>query len=287
MKRLVSLILALMLAMGVVYAATAEEKQYDRVTITYTCPQVVAGYDYNAPNGDGYSNWILDKFNIDFQGTNVSWNDWMNNLVTWIYAQDMTDVAIYNFSENTATTATDIVNQGLLYRLPDDWKERWPGVADVYSKTSLGPMLEELYGGTYFIPRARFYYNLPGDPLANHWCLWMRSDWIKAVGKEVKHSYTIPEVIEICKLIKEQDPGQIGAALAPISLTKDNAASFFLRANSTHWDTFFKDADGKYQWGAATEDTLQGLKYWYQAYTEGTLDQEFYLLDYEKDMEKP
>ena len=146
MKRLVSLILALMLALGVVCAASAEEKQYDRVTITYTCPQVVAGYDYNAPNGDGYSNWILGKFNIDFQGTNVSWNDWMNNLVTWIYAQDMTDVAIYNFSENTATTATDIVNQGLLFRLPDDWKERWPGVADVYSKTSLGPMLEELYG---------------------------------------------------------------------------------------------------------------------------------------------
>ena len=286
MKRLVSLILALMLAMGVVCAASAEEKQYDRVTITYTCPQVVAGYDYNAPNGDGYSNWILGKFNIDFQGTNVSWGDWMNNLVTWIYAQDMTDVAIYNFSENTATTATDIVNQGLLFRLPDDWKERWPGVADVYSKTSLGPMLEELYGGTYFIPRARFYYNLPGDPLANHWCLWMRSDWIKAVGKEVKHSYTIPEVLEICKLIKEQDPGQVGANLLPLEMDTGNSANFFLRANSTYWDTFYKDADGKYQWGAAAPETLEGLKLWFQAYkVDEVLDPEYYLLDHEKDLE--
>ena len=286
MKRFLSLVLVALLVLSALCVAFAEEKEYDRVTVTYTCPQVVAGYDYNAPNGDGYSNWILDKFNIDFQGTNVGWGDWMNSLVTWIYAQDMTDVAIYNYTESTATEATKIVDQGLLYRLPDDWKERWPNVAKVYSVTSLGPMLEELYGGTYFIPRARFFYNLPGDPLANHWCLWMRSDWIEAVGYEVKNHYTIPEVLEIAKLIKEQDPGQIGAALAPISMDKDNSAHFFLRANSTYWDSFYKDADGKYQWGAATEDTLTGLKYWYQAYSEGVLDQEFYLLDYEKDMEK-
>ena len=286
MKRILSLVLAVFLVISVMCVAFAEEKEYDRVTITYTCPQVVAGYDYNAPNGDGYSNWILDKFNIDFQGTNVSWNDWNNQLITWIYAQDMTDVAIYNYTDVTATEANSIVEQGLLYRLPDDWKERWPNVASVYNVTSLGPMLEELYGGTYFIPRARFFYNLPGDPLANHWCLWMRSDWIEAVGKEVKNTYTIPEVLEIAKLIKEQDPGQIGDALAPLCMTKDNSASFFLRANSTFWDYFYKDADGKYQWGAAEPETLEGLKYWYQAYSEGILDPEFYLLDYEKDMEK-
>ncbi len=288
MKRFVSLILALMLAVGIVCAASAEEKQYDRVTITYTCPQVVAGFDYNAPNGDGYSRWILDKFNIDFQGTNVSWNDWNSQLITWINAKDMTDVAIYNFGTGTATEAAKIVSKGLLYKLPDDWKERWPGVADVYSKTSLGPYLEELYGGTYFIPRARFYYNLPGDPLANHWCLWMRTDWLQAVGAEVKHSYTIPEVLEIAEKIKEQDPGQVGFDLAPLCMDTGNAASFFLRANSTYWDTFYKDADGKYQWGAAAPQTLEGLKYWFQAYNkgEGVLDPEYYTLDHEKDMEK-
>lgn len=284
MKKMLSLVLALFLLTGMIGMAGAEEKTYDRVTITYTCPQVVAGYDYN--NGDDYSKFILDKFNFEFQGTNVGWNDWNSSLITWIYAQDMTDVAIYNYSESTATEATNIVNQGLLKRLPDDWKERWPNVAKVYETTSLGPMLEQLYGGTYFIPRARFFYNLPGDPLANHWCLWMRSDWIEAVGKEVKSAYTIPEILEIAKLIKEQDPGQIGAALAPISMDEGNSASFFLRANSTYWDTFYKDAEGKYQWGAADEATLQGLKYWYKAYNEGLLDQEFYLLDHEKDMEK-
>ncbi len=265
-------------------SAGAEDKKYDKVVITYTCPQVVAGYDYNT--GDDYSKFILNKFNFEFQGTNVPWGEWNNMLSTWIMAQDMTDVAIFNYTDGTAADAAKFVDQGLLKRLPDDWKTRWPNVAKVYATTSLGPKLEELFGGTYFIPRARFFYNLPGDPLANHWSLWMRSDWVAAVGKEVKNHYTIPEILEIAKLIKEQDPGKIGAGLAPISMTATNAASFFLRANSTYWDSFYKATDGKYAWGAAAPETLEGLKLWYQAYSTGILDPEFYLLAYEKDMEK-
>ena len=286
-RRLASLVfVAFLLISATVCGASGASGagQPGRVVITYTCPQVVAGYDYNT--GDEYSKFILKKFNFEFRGTNVPWGEWNNLLSTWIMARDMTDVATFNYTDGTAADAAKFVQQGLLKRLPDNWKTRWPGLAKVYATTTLGPMLEERFGGTYFFPRARFYYNLPGDPLANHWSLWMRSDWIAAVGKEVKNHYTIPEVLEIARLIKKQDPGKKGAALAPISMTAANAASFFLRANSTFWDSFYKGADGKYLWGAASEDTLVGLKLWYEAYSTGILDREFYLLAYEKDMEK-
>ncbi|NLG87597.1 MAG: ABC transporter substrate-binding protein [Clostridiaceae bacterium] len=257
---------------------------YERIVITYACPQVVEGYDYNT--GDEYSKFILNKFNIEFQGINLPWGEWHNMLSTWIMSQDMPDVAIYNYGEGTHADAANFVRQGLIRRLPDDWKKRWPNVASVYGTTTLGPKLEEDYGGTYFIPRARFFYNLPGDPLANHWSLWMRADWIAAVGKEVKNYYTIPEVLEIAALIKEQDPGNVGASLVPISMDTSNTSRFFLEANSTHWNTFYKDSTGKYAWGAMAEQTLEGLKLWYKAYSTGILDQEFYLLTHEKDMEK-
>ncbi len=265
-------------------AGGSETGQSDTLVISYTGPQVVAGYDYNT--GDEYAKFILEKFDFEFEGNNVPWGDWNNMVSTWIMAQDMTDVVNFNYTDGTAADAANFVEQGLLKRLPDDWKERWPGLADVYMTTTLGPMIEDLYGGTYFLPRARFYYNLPGDPLANHWSLWMRADWTAAVGKEVRNHYTIPEVLEIAQLIKEQDPGDIGAALAPISMTADNAANFFLRANSTYWDSFYTDDDGEYKWGAAAEETLEGLRLWYEAYSTGILDPEFYLLAYEKDMEK-
>jgi len=261
-----------------------DDEEYERVTITYACPQVREGFDYT--NGDDYAKMLSEKFNYEFNTTNLPWNEWHSMLSTWIMAQNMPDVIIYNYGEGTHADAVNFVEQGLIRRLPDDWKTKWPGVADVYSKTTLGPKLEDMFGGTYFIPRARFYYNLLGEPLANHWSAWVRWDWIEAVGKEVKNNYSIPEMMEIARLIKEQDPDGLGDRLAPMSFTTNNAARFFLEANSTHWDTFYKGADGKYEWGAAHERTLEGLKLWYQAFSEGILDPEFYLLEYEQDMEK-
>ena len=263
---------------------SADSKYEEKVTITYACPQVVEGFDFT--DGDDYVAWMSEKFNYEFETTNLPWGEWHSMLSTWIMAQNMPDVIIYNYGEGTHADAANFVEQGLIKRLPDDWKTRWPGVAEGAGVTSLGPMLEDLYEGTYFIPRARFFYNLIGNPLADHWSLYMRSDWIEAVGKEVKNNYTIPEVLEIARLIKEQDPGDLGSNLVPISMSADNASRFFLEANSTHWDTFYEDADGQYVWGATAEDTLEGLKLWYEAFKDGILDPEFYLLEHEQDLEK-
>ena len=150
---LASRVLVAFLLIGVIASgafASGQASQSGKVVISYTGPQVVAGYDYNT--GDEYSKFILNKFNFEFQGTNVPWGDWNNMLSTWIMAQDMTDVANFNYTDGTAANAAQFVQQGLLKRLPDNWKTRWPGIAKVYATTSLGPMLEKMYGGTYFIP---------------------------------------------------------------------------------------------------------------------------------------
>lgn len=266
-----------------------EAPEYEKVKITYAGPQPIEGFDYT--DGDENALWLSTKFNYELEAISTGWDDWHSLLSTWIMAQDMPDVINYNYGEGTHADASNFVEQGLIRRLPDDWKTKWPGIADVVGVTALGPMLEELYDGTYFIPRARFFYNFPGndpenEPLANHWSLWMRGDWIEAVGKEVKNNYTITEVMEIASLIKDQDPGGLGASLVPMSMSAGNAARFFIEQNSTHWDTFKKDSSGAYVWGAADERTLEGLKLWYEAYNSGILDPEFYLLTHEQDMEK-
>lgn len=268
---------------------TDEEPVYEHVKISYAGPQPIEGFDYT--NGDENVKWLSEKFNFEIEGINVPWGEWHSMLSTWIMAQDMPDVINYNYGEGTHADAANFVSQDLIRRLPDDWKARWPGIAEVVAATGLGPMLEDLYGGTYFLPRARFFHNFPGgdpenDPLANHWSLYTRADWTEAVGKEVKNNYTINEVMEIATLIKEQDPGELGSSLIPITMSAGNASRFFLEANSTHWNTFYKGADGNYLWGAANERTLEGLKLWYEAYSTGILDQEFYLLTHDQDTEK-
>ena len=103
-KRVISRFLVALLALTFLTsaAALAEEKQYERVKIHYAGPQVVEGYDYNT--GDEYSKFILNKFNFEFESSNVPWGEWHSTLSTWIMAQDMPDVV--NLTTTTARTRT-------------------------------------------------------------------------------------------------------------------------------------------------------------------------------------
>ncbi|ULT56133.1 ABC transporter substrate-binding protein [Neobacillus drentensis] len=241
------------------------------VTISYASVQGIDGYDYT--KGDPLAKYYSDKFNYTLKVSSLNWDNWSSNLRIWINSGDMPDVAVYNF---IYADAASFVKQGLLKKLPDDWKTRWPHLAAVYEKTSLGPEMEKKLGGTYFLPRARFMNNLPGDPLPNHPTVYIRADWAKAVGFPVKDSYTTSEILQYAKLIKDKDPGKIGDKLVPLSEDTNFAADLFVGRNSTHYQEFYKDTDGKYKWGAASPDTLKGLKQLQEAYRSGLLSKDFY-----------
>ncbi|WP_274652107.1 ABC transporter substrate-binding protein [Paenibacillus humicola] len=241
------------------------------VSFTYASVQAIDGVDYT--KGDALAKYYSQKFNYDMKVSALNWDNWDQNLRIWINSGDMPDVAVYNFNYPDAAS---FVEQGLLKKLPDDWKTRWPNVAAVYNETSLGPEMEKKFGGTYFLPRARFMHNLPGDPLPNHPSLYLRTDWAKAVGFPVKSAYTTSEIIQYGKLIKEKDPGHAGAKLIPLAEDTASAVDLFVGRNSTYYQGFYKDKDGKYKWGGASPDTLNGLKLLSEAYRSGVLSKNFY-----------
>lgn len=78
---------------------------------------------------------------------------WAERLRVWINSGDMPDVATWDYNHGEAM---NYIDQGLIYRLPDDWKERWPNVAKAYEDSQLGPALEEMVGGTYILPKPIF-----------------------------------------------------------------------------------------------------------------------------------
>ena len=57
-------------------------------------------------------------------------------------------------------------NQEAIYRLPDDWKERWPNVAKTQENVPAAAMAEEQLGGTYFLYRPVFSRIVPVNVLA-------------------------------------------------------------------------------------------------------------------------
>lgn len=282
-RKWLTLFLALALMCGIAVSGTAMASgTYDeKLTISFANVGPIEGYDYTA--GDDYAKYWSEKFNWEIDMVGLTWDNWNEMLRIWISSQDMPDVAVFNYNGTTHPDAASFAEQGLVKEMPDDWRERWPNVASVFDKTSLGPQMEEAFGGVYFLPRARFDQNLPGDPLPNHMSLHLRKDWAEAVGFPIKEAYTTSEIIEYGKLIVENDPGNVGSNLVGLSFKPEYATRVFVYGNSTYYDTFYKDTDGEYKWGAASDDTLAGLKLYYEAYTSGALNPEFYTLRNEDD----
>lgn len=250
-----------------------EEKEYsEHLVISLASVQVNESVDYN--NGDEFTKWWTEKFNFEWDVIGLSWDVWAERLRVWINSEDMPDVATWDYNHGEAM---NYIEQGLLYRLPDDWKERWPNVARAFEDSQLGPALEEMVGGTYILPKPIFSTVKPTEKVVPHVTVYLRKDWAEAVGFELKDYYTVTELLEYARLIKEQDPGNVGAALIPIAARPEMALNIFIKSNATYAEGgFYKDADGNYQWGPANEDTLTGLQLYQQAFQEGLISPEFY-----------
>lgn len=245
----------------------------DKLKISYGSIVKTEAADFDNP----FHKYFTDKFNIEWDYNYVEWDSWAEKLRLWINSGDLPDVASWNYVHGDAV---NYIEQGLLYKLPDDWKERWPNVAAAYKLTGLGDELEQLVGGTYVLPRPVYFENKPADPLLNQiGVIALRKDWAKEVGFELKDAYTTTELMQYAKLLKEKDPGKVGDKLVPISYDINDALTNIVMANSAHSrveSAFYKGEDGKYHWGPADDSTLLGLKELQQAYKEGLLHPEFY-----------
>lgn len=232
-----------------------------------------------------FHQFFMDKFNIQWDYNYVEWGSWDEKLRVWINSSDLPDVSIWNYNYTDFASYAD---QELLYKFPDDWKERWPNAAAAYSASPLNEELEERFGGTYIMLRPIYVYNSQTTPVVNQiGIVALRKDWAESVGFELKDQYTVQETLEYARLVKEQDPAGLGNELIPLCLDPQNAMTHFVSSQCNHARTetaIYKNEDGVYTWGPAQEEVLMALKIYQQAYRDGLLDPEFYLLnDNDKD----
>lgn len=256
------------------------DKYAEPMTISFASVQIKEGVDYN---GDEFTKFFEDKYNFKWEIIPMGWDNWTEKMNIWVNSNDMPDLATWNYIHGDAL---NFAEQGLVRRFPDDWKTKWANVAKAYEDSQLGPEVEKIVGGTYFIPKPIFSANIPSNPLVTHMDLIVRKDWFTAVGAEVKDSYKVSEIMDIARKIKEQDPGKLGTKLYPINMRYPNASSFFVTSNSAYSilnNQFYKGDDNKYHWGPANDETLAGLKLYQQAYREGLLNPEFFALKENED----
>ena len=271
------LLAAVMLTALCAAPASAQDDRSETFTYTWCTPGSPDGTDYTA--GDDYARFFTEQFNIQWDKINTTFDNHLERLRIWINSGDMPDLVnewTFNFSE-----LQSYAEQGLVGRLPDDWKERWPNLANAYARTGVGDEIEERLGGTYALPHPIFADHQPIEPLVWHYVAFMRKDWMEACGIEIKDSYTVAEIMDIARTIKEQDPGNVGANLKLINTHVAYMAYMFpyaLYEGSWPDGVFFKDENGQIQWGPAQPEMLEALKVYQQAYREGLINPEFYTL---------
>lgn len=252
-----------------------EEKTYDE-HLTITMSLVTTNTDVNS---DDFAKFWNDKFNMEWEIIPMSDESKNNEMLNiWVNTGDMPDIANWGYDHSSAMSWTE---QDLIKRLPDDWRERWPNVAAAYDSSGVGDLFDEMFGGTYILPKPVYSTNKPVDVLIAHDGVWYRKDWIEKLGFEIKESYTTKEIMEMMRAVRDEDPGEVGETLVPMEIPSAMLPEVFVYPNSAHSrgeTQYYQDENGVYQWGPADEATLEGLKLWRQAYDEGLLHPEFYTL---------
>ena len=145
--------------------SSASDGTYDEhLTLSWLQAGIKSGADYSA---DDWGRFWLDKFNVDLDiiAVTMDTSDWDERLRIWINSGDMPDVANAQFEFGELA---NYANQEAIYRLPDDWKERWPNVAKTQENVPAAAMAEEQLGGTYFLYRPVFSLNRPSERLSYH-----------------------------------------------------------------------------------------------------------------------
>lgn len=259
----------------------AEPDYSEHMTFSIASVQVNESTDYN---GDDFTKWWCEKYNFDWDVISVSLDNWGEKVRTWISSEDLPDITIFDYRHGEMM---NYINQELVYRFPDGWEERWPNVAAANRLSGIGAQVAEEVGGTYFLARPNYAENKPTEKDLTNMIIYLRKDWAEAVGFELKDAYTINEIMDYARLIKEKDPGNVGDKLIPIGANSGNCRNIFVSDNSTYSgdEAFYYGDDGDFHWGHADEATGEGLKLWKQAYEEGLLHPEFYTYSGSEDVE--
>ena len=251
----------------------------EHMDISFAGVQVRDALNYNDDN-DYYKMWS-ERFNITYDVTSLPFESWVERLNTWINADDLPDWSVWNFN---AGDAINYAEQGLVKRMPDDWREKYPNLAAAANCCEANAFYEKQLGGMYYFFRPVFATNYPADVITSHMSVWIRTDWAEQAGYDLSKnldsvSITVSEFFDYCRAVKDA-----GITEYPWFNTASNVGVFL--GNTTDHDgvvgnAYYLGEDGKYHWGPAEEESgvKARLKQIKQAYDDGLLYKEFYTLN--------
>jgi len=251
-------------------------KTYDEpITVTWASAYLNGAAPEDYCDADVLGRWISQHFNIQIDVITLDNADYTTKIRAMLAGDDLPDVVKwYDWYPQEIINA--VAEQEQLKAFPEDWRERWPNLSRAQDTVPIFAGMNAILGGDYGWFRPIFLNYKPYEhQLTDQDVLYMRKDWIEAVGYEVKEIYNRQEILELARLIKEQDPGQVGEALVPIAGSMNYLRKLFIIHDYADYKNLILGDDG-YEWSFARPEVLEGLKVFKTAYTEGLISPEFF-----------
>jgi putative aldouronate transport system substrate-binding protein len=225
---------------------------------------------------DELAQYFQKKFNFEWDVIPTTFADWGEKARIWITAGDMPDMIWADLNQNDYK---NWVAQDLLKRLPDNWKQKYPNLVKAYDASPIGPYLEGQVGGTTAVIPNPIFFNKPTSPkLASHGSLFFRKDWAKALGFEIKDTYTLGEVNAMVEKFMAEGsslPGVTQGRVDTWNLDTNDVVGAYLTSQWADANGFYKDATGKYVWGPDDPKTFELVKGMKDAINRGIVSRNF------------
>jgi putative aldouronate transport system substrate-binding protein len=234
----------------------------------------MVGTDFNS---DDVAQFFQKKFNFDWDVIQTTWTDWEEKPRIWINSMDMPDLVFDNFNYNDYKNWVD---QDLVKRFPDGWKQKYPNLAKVFDGTMLGPELEKRIEGVQAVlPNIIYFDYMPTRPkIAGHFSLFFRKDWAKALGFEIKNQYTLQEFTAMVEKFMAEGsslPGVTQGKTDTWNLDTSRVSSAFLGTQWVYSGAIYKDDFGKYVWGPDDPRVFELLRNMKDAINKGVVSRNF------------
>lgn len=262
MKRIATLILALVMVLGVFAFAQAEELEHLDIK--------VGNWDMVEFGNDPIGQVYAEKFNFDIEVFNEDWGNYEEQIQLWGNADELPDVFCGYIDE---AWFGSFIDQELIRDIPLETLQQYPNLYAFWQKDAACQAMYDFYGKIYYYPR-NDGNNVPYEgSYTGGMGLYYRADWAEKLG--FAEPTNMDELLEMLTAFAKNDPDGNG-----VDDTYGITTTFARLEGLWSWFNCYPDfwvdgEEGVIPGYLDKDNMLEALKWLRAAYEAGAIDPEW------------
>lgn len=277
MKKLITLSLALLLALSACSALAETQLPITEETVKFTAMLRLENDAMTPIDEQAYIKSIEERTNVDFEWTTVPAAALAEKVANVFATQELPDLIVRCLSNS------DVLSYGMAGALLpfDEYLDVMPNLKRILEENpSVAAVSTQPDGHIYGLPQVNMWSYWPGDGAYARTSVWINQKWLEAVSMDMPT--TTEEFYNVLKAFKEKDPNGNGIAdEIPFSFCyttwgENSAAFLYGPFGIIGQGDNLNVEDGKVFYAIQDERYVEAIKFANRLYDAGLVDTEAY-----------